>query len=245
MIPKSVYLDSNDFSDLSRPEDELNSSDRDVLALLRDAARNKRARFFISAVHISEAVHASQEYKIAAVRRARLMQELGAGNILRLPLDICKIELDRAFAGEDIVKCSLAELTSKSNEWFGTSIPLDSLKERRDEIGAAIDQSLQGLNRAQRRSYKSKSNPQKKGSQKYIRSLVKDGLSQSSSTTIPTSLLNPDLALDWYLGKTSDDKFRQNTVGLVSDPYLLFNYFIDELGHREALYRIVRDQGEK
>jgi hypothetical protein len=58
MIPKSVYLDSNDFSDLSRPEDELNSSDRDVLALLRDAARNKRARFFISAVHISEAVHA-------------------------------------------------------------------------------------------------------------------------------------------------------------------------------------------
>jgi hypothetical protein len=86
MIPKSVYLDSNDFSDLSRPEDELNSSDRDVLALLRDAARNKRARFFISAVHISEAVHASQEYKIAAVRRARLMQELGAGNILRLKL---------------------------------------------------------------------------------------------------------------------------------------------------------------
>jgi hypothetical protein len=245
MDPKLVYLDSNDFSDLSRSENELSGSDKAILELLRDAKRNGRARFFISPIHISEAVHASEKYKDAAVRRATLMQELGAGNILQFPLNICKRELDRAFATEDKVQCSLAEITSKPDEWFGISSPIDDLKERRKEVSAVIDGALRGLNRAGRRTQKSKLNPEKKSSHAYIRSIVKEGLSQSSPSNIPVALMNPDLALDWYLGKASNEALRKNSVGLLSDPYLLFKYFIDELGHRESLYRVIRDQGEK
>jgi hypothetical protein len=245
MDPKLVYLDANDFSDLSKPENELSSSDKAILELLRDAKRNGAARFFVSPVHLSEAVHASDTYKDAAVRRATLMQELGAGNILQFPLNICKIELARAFADGGRVQCSLAEVTSKPNEWFGMSIPTDNLKERRTEIDAKIDTALRNLNRAERRRQKSKLNPNKASSQLYIRSLVKEGLSQPSSNNFPVDLMNPDLVLNWYLGDASDEEFRKNSVRVLSDPYLLFKYFIDEFGHRESLYRVIRDQGEK
>jgi len=242
---KLVYLDANDFSDLSKPENELSSSDKAILELLREVKRSGSARFFVSPIHISEAVHASEKYKDAAVRRATLMQELGAGNILQFPLNICKIELARAFACEDSVKCSLAEITSKPDEWFGMPHSTEDLKERRDEVSASIDDALRGLNRTERRRQKSKLNPKKKSSHTYIRSLIKEGLSQPPSSNVPVALMNPDLVLDWYLGKASDDAFRKNSVGLLSDPYLLFKHFIDELGHRESLYRVIRDQGEK
>jgi hypothetical protein len=242
---KFVYLDSNDFSDLSKPEDELGDPDKAILEFIRKTKQNGRARFFISPVHISEAVHASDKYKDAAVRRAALMQELGAGNILQFPLNICKIELARAFAGNGRAQCSFAEITSKQNEWFGMPISQDNLKDRRNEVNGAIDTALQGLNRAERRRQKSKLNPKKASSHEYIRSLVKEGLSQPSSNNMLADLMNPDLALNWYLGKASDEEFRKNSVGLLSDPYLLFKYFIDELGHRESLYRVIRDQGEK
>jgi hypothetical protein len=131
MTTKFVYLDSNDFSDLSEPESRLNETDKAVLNALRKARSTGRATFFISPIHISEAVHASETHKEDAVRRAKLMQELGGENLLRFPVDICTIELAKALAGEEHVPCSLKEIMSKPNEWFGMPIPTDGLNDKR------------------------------------------------------------------------------------------------------------------
>jgi hypothetical protein len=65
--PKLIYLDSNDFSDLSEPVERLTDLDRATLQAIRDARRDDRARFFISPIHLSEAVHASELHKEQAV----------------------------------------------------------------------------------------------------------------------------------------------------------------------------------
>jgi hypothetical protein len=245
MPPKFVYLDTNDFSDLSKPESRLSDADKFILDTLRKALSTGRATFFISPIHISEAVHASETHKEDAVRRAQLMRELGGENLLRFPTDICKTELARGFSGEEPVPCSLKEIASKPNEWFGTPATTDDLSNRRKEIQDAIENALQGLNRKDRRRRRSELDLKKKSSHATIRSLVKDGLRNSLPSNIPVSLMNPDLALDWYLGTATDVEFRSNSIQLLKDPYLLFKYFIDELGHREQLYNIIRNQGLK
>jgi hypothetical protein len=179
MTPKFIYLDSNDFSDLSEPESRLKEADKVILEALRKARSTGRATFFISPIHISEAVHASETHKEDAVRRAKLMQELGEGNLLRFPVDICKMELARAIAGEKHVRCSLEEIGSKPNEWFGIPIPTDGLSDRRKEIDDAIENALRGLSRNDRRRRRSELNLKKKSSHVAIRSLVKEGLRNS------------------------------------------------------------------
>ena len=132
-MQKTVYLDSNDFSDLSKPEASLDESDKRVLDALRSARANGRAVFYISPIHLSEAVHASETYKESAVRRAALMSELAGDNLLRFPTDVCKLELDRVITGQDDPVCSLSQIVSGPGEWFGASPP-DNLDDRRNEI---------------------------------------------------------------------------------------------------------------
>src|SRR5271165_6024546 len=99
-MPKLVYLDSSDFSNLSAPYGDLSPERRSILTILREHKSAGTAVFFMSAVHLSEAVHAAREHKEAAVRRAELMHELCGSNILRLATDLPKLELQKAIAGE-------------------------------------------------------------------------------------------------------------------------------------------------
>jgi hypothetical protein len=176
---------------------------------------------------------------------ATLMRELGGNNLLRFSTDICKIELTRALSSEHPAPCSFDEITSKESEWFGMLTPMDNLDDRRREVHEAIESALRGLNRKDRRRRRSELDPKKKSSHATIRALIKDGLRNSPLSKIPISLMNPDLVLDWFLGTATDAEFRLNSIRLLSDPYLLFKYFIDELGHREQLYNIIRNQGLK
>jgi hypothetical protein len=244
-VTKLIYLDSNDFSDLSRTEDRLEESDKAILGFLRNARHAGTARFPISPVHICEAVHASENSKEDAMRRASLMRELGGDNLVRLPTNICKLELSRAFANQSTVACAFSEILSGSNEWFGAHVP-DDLSDRRKEVDEAIENALSRLNRHERRRRRSELNPKKKSNHPTIRSLVRDGVRNLPPNKIPIAqLINPDLVLDWYLGIVSDAEFRENSLKIARDPFLLFKYFIDEFGYREKLYGLVRDQGLK
>lgn len=243
--PKLIYLDSNDFSDLSKPIENLNEQDRTILQAIRNAKKNNTARFFVSPIHLSEAVHASETYREQAISRAKLMQELAAGNILQLPTNICKLELQRAFQGALQVKCSFSEIISKSDQWFGITSSDDNLPELRKEIEKNIDEALLPLNRQERRRRKSELDIRKKSGRTAIRSLIKEGLRNAPPQKIPMSLLNPELATKWFLREATDNDMRENSLRLANDPYVLFKYFIDETGHRDQLYKIVRDQGQK
>jgi hypothetical protein len=106
-MPKSIYLDSSDFSDLSSPEDRLRAEDETVLTALRTAHKNGTALFLLSPPLLSEAVHATEANKKDSVRRAALMRELCGTNTLRYPTQISKMELTRALSGESNVRLTL------------------------------------------------------------------------------------------------------------------------------------------
>jgi hypothetical protein len=84
----------------------IGESDKLVLAALKGARSAGTARFPISPIRICEAVHASDDFKEDAIRRAAVMRELGGNDLVRFPTDICKLELSRAFTNESAV-CAL------------------------------------------------------------------------------------------------------------------------------------------
>src|SRR5258708_11898280 len=152
-MPKLVYLDSSDFSNLSCPEDQIGSSVSEILSLLREHKKNGTAIFFMSAIHFSEAVHSGLEHKASALRRAELMEELCEENILRFPTELPKLELRKALSGLPTSRLSLDELLSEKGQWFGFDFTLNDLVEARRKIDSEIQNLLAPLPRRERRKF--------------------------------------------------------------------------------------------
>jgi hypothetical protein len=171
-MTKLVYLDSSDFSKLSAPDQELTKENLAVLRALREHKRAGTANFFMSAVHLSEAVHAAEVHKQAAVRRAELMRELCGANILRFPTELPRLELQKALRGEKGIRLSIDEITSKQGEWFGTDVPLDGMDERRDNLRQEVYSQLDKLPRKERRKLRSELDLQRRSSREKWRELL-------------------------------------------------------------------------
>ncbi|MEI9923436.1 MAG: hypothetical protein WDN50_07850 [Bradyrhizobium sp.] len=244
-MQKLIYLDSNDFSDLSAPAAALGADDAAILAALRKAQADNSARILMSPPLLSEAVHATMANKQDSMRRASLMRELCGTNILRLPTDICSMEIDRALSN-DRTDLTLKDILSSEDEWFGCKFDANSLSESRRNAQQTIDQGLDRLPRAQRRKFKSQLDLSKASSKPIFRQLIKDGRSTPTIESDPLlSLINQDLFVDWFLREKSDEDIRQHLRRLMSDPYVLFGHFVDRTGHREQLYALTRTAGEK
>jgi hypothetical protein len=97
-MEKLIYLDSNDFSDLSAALNTIRANDAAILAALRKLWQKFTARILLSPPLLSEPVHATMANKQDSMRRASLMRELCGSNILRYPTDICAMEIDHALA---------------------------------------------------------------------------------------------------------------------------------------------------
>ena len=128
-----MYLDNSDFSKLSAPRGELSQENQKILGCLREHKRAGTASFFMSAVHLSEAVHAAESYKPAAIRRAELMRELCGSNTLRLPIDLPSAELNRLLSGNASGRLPIGEIRSEPGSWFGAHVSLDSIADNREK----------------------------------------------------------------------------------------------------------------
>jgi hypothetical protein len=237
-----VYLDSNDFSYLSAPQEQLRKEYRTVLEFLRERKRDETVKFFMSAVHLSEAVHAAETHKEAAVRRAELMRELCGSNILRFPTELPELELKRALQGDKAVSLSIDEITSKEGEWFGVDVPIDGMDERRIRLRREVDALLDKLPRRTRRKLRSELDPQKSSSYDKWRELLTSG-ARSVPIEFPFSLLGQNTAIDWLLGKITNAEFRGRTLKITRNPYIMFKYLLDETKIRQELYEALRKQG--
>lgn len=69
------------------------------------------------------------------------------------------------------------------------------------------------------------------------------GQPNSDPVEFPLSLLDQNLYLDWFLGYATDATMRKHMHDILCDPYLLFDHIIDETGHRDQLYNLVRNGG--
>lgn len=242
-MKKSIYLDSNDFSDLSKPEEELRGDDKAVLHALRNSIEHGAARVLLSPPLLSEAVHATETSKEYALRRAKLMRELCEKNFLPYPTDILRKEFALVTSNSPS-KLALDDFISSEGEWFGTPYTLQSLKETRQKARQKLDERLKHLPRAERRKLKSQLDPLKASSRPLLRRLIKEGQqSNSGPAEYPLSLLDQNLYLDWLLGDTTDAAMQKHMHDILCDPYFLFDYIVDETGHRDQLYNLVRNGG--
>lgn len=147
--PPLIYLDSCDYSNLSKPG--IDGPDARQLAALRALKNRGEAIFVFSGAHISEMSPMDQQYASAASERTRLMVELCGRNTM--------ISFDR------LMKAELARLATQDpqsvtamdgdGEWFPDMGALMSPIDELDVAGALKQQMDQhGMNRKMRRILK-------------------------------------------------------------------------------------------
>ncbi len=242
-VPKLVYLDSSDFSNLSAPVERLSEEYRALLNILRAHKESGAAEFFMSAVHISEAVHAAETHKPNAVRRAELMRELCGSNILRFPTDLPTLELQKALRCEKNARLSLEEVTSNKDEWFGVQVDLDGLARTRTDANQQVKDILRArMPRREWRKLLSELDFRKRSAHMKWRELLTNA-GPAITLEYPLSLFDRDTVLAWLLGEISDADIREKTIKIAHDPYIMFKHLLDEINHRQVLYDILRKQG--
>jgi hypothetical protein len=241
-MSKSIYLDSNDFSDLSAPEDRLKPDDASVLTALRKARRDGSATILLSPPLLSEAVHASETSKEHALRRASLMRDLCGKDSLLYPTDVCKLEFDRALSGKP--PPSLSDIVSGEDKWFGTRYDLQSLHDTRKAAQQKLHEHLNKLPRDKRRKLKSQLNFFKASSRPLLAQLMKEGQIDNDKNEFPFNMINQNQYVDWLLGGKTDFDLHKQLREMLSDPYLLFKHLVDEAGLRDQLYSMTRGGGQ-
>jgi len=193
----------------------------------------------MSAAHLSEAVHAAGSYKPAAVRRAELMRELCGPNTLRLPSDLPTAELTKLLSGKAEGRLSIDEIRSEPGSWFGAHVSLDGMAENRDKTRLELLRSLDKLPRSQRRKLKSQLSFESRSGREKWRELLKSG-AKSVVLPFPLSLIDQKFATSWLLGEVSNVEFRRRVLEITHDPYILFEYLVDETEIRQRLYNSLR-----
>ncbi len=245
-MPKIVYLDSSDFSDLSALESNLSSENHELLQIVRSNASNGQASFVLSGIHLSEAVHATNDlaHKEAAIRRARLMHELCSPKFfLRLPNEIMSLEIAKAVNGATDAKLSTNELFSKESEWFGISLELD-FSQKRQKMMARFDEHISFLPRAERRKLRSDWKLSKASGRENWRKLA-DGHTEPLSNEFPFSLFNRQFIIEWITGHRSDEEFSKTLYSIMNNPLGLVESVLDLTEERHTIYTLLRSRGKE
>ncbi|UFS77798.1 hypothetical protein LPB73_10650 [Tardiphaga sp. 37S4] len=239
-----VYLDSCDFSDLSEPAHRLSEENRRILETIRAAANSGRARFVLSGIHLSEAVHATEHpaHKAAALRRAILMEELCSDNFLRLPHEVMSLEIAKALSGTREAKLSSEELFSGKSEWFGMNLSLEFGNKQRKAM-AQFEERIAHLPRSERRRLRSDMSLTKRSGRAKWRELVRNDTSPLSNE-FPFSLFSAKFVTEWIAGCVTDEEYSSRLYGIMNSPRGLVESVLDLTNERQTIYSLLRSEGE-
>jgi hypothetical protein len=238
-MTKLIYLDSSDFSDLSAPI--LTEENQKILKALRQYKAAGAVQYSLSAIHLSEAVHASASFKSAASQRASLMTELCASRTLRFPNEIFSMEVQQALSSGD-GRLAPSAVFSPDDEWFGFSLRKD-MNEFRERMNREIDRRISHLNRHDRRKFKSDMNFGKASGRRRWRTLIGDTPIQAL-TEFPFNLLDQNFVIGWMFKEHSDQEFIKRLTGMLSNPEAMIGQILDATNQRARIYDALRQQGE-
>ncbi|WP_434601783.1 hypothetical protein J3P91_22345 [Pseudomonas sp. Z4-7] len=229
--PTLVYLDSCDYSALSKPH--LSESEAEHLATLKALRLSGEVLFVFSGAHISEMSPLDQQYSAAAVARTSLMVDLCGRNTL--------ISFDR------LMKAELSRLVTRSSqpvnaldrngEWFPE---MGSLMNPIDELDVAgkLRQEMEKhvLNRKMRRMVKA-GTTNKNGR---LRGDVEKRFGQADySELISKAPMRPrDFAVlkNYVLGRATREEADKAFLESLRDPSYMVQWFIH---HHQQLGPIV------
>ena len=111
--PLQIYLDSNDYSNLSKAMGSKAHPDRPIFDGLCDLVDQNLIEIRFSAVHIVEMTHLDARSKPAALQRARCLQRLTRGRCFRYWIDTEALECREFLAGTP----SFSVIANDRSEW--------------------------------------------------------------------------------------------------------------------------------
>jgi hypothetical protein len=136
------------------------------------------------------------------------------------------------------------EIASKDRDWFGTDLPLDGLRKTHAELHQEINALFAKMPRRERRKHRSELDLQKRSSHEKWRALINRG-SQGAHVAYPFNLVEQSTIVGWFLGEITDAELRLKTLQLLSDPYVMFKYLLENTRIRQTLYDALRKQGRE
>ncbi|AHZ68030.1 hypothetical protein OU5_0951 [Pseudomonas mandelii JR-1] len=221
MKPAIVYLDSCDYSALSKPQ--LTETEAQQLATLRELKLSRTVLFVYSGAHISEMSPLDQKYATAAVERTSLMVELCGRNTLISFDRLIKAELSR------LVTRSSQSVTvlDRNGEWFPD---LGSLMNPIDEIDVAgkLRQEMEkhALNRKARRMVKATTT----NNSGRLRSDVEKRFGQADYSElidrVPMRPRDFTVLKNYVLGRASRGEANRAFLESLRDPDYMAQWFI-------------------
>lgn len=234
-----VYLDSNDYSTLSRTDpDEHIQAMRSALLSLSD---KPNLIFTFSGAHISEMAPVESQYADASVRRTSLLVDLCGRNTMISFDRLIKSELERLITQNP--EPVLA--TSSNGEWFpelgSLMTPVDNLDIERSLQRSANDENL---NRRGRRALKS--TMVKRNGKLRTDVEKKIGRLDLSETLklYPMRPIDARVLTDFVLGKASKADADQAFLESLRDPSFMAKWFIEHHEKLGAVGRWVRAPGK-
>lgn len=241
----TVYLDSQDYSNLTDPKQltpALNATRDSLLAY----ARAGTVRFLFSSVAICEFVPLSSESVHLAAKKAEFLSDLCGTNALVSFDRLISMEINALFgnAGGSV------DPIDPQGTWFPDLAPLDeemSVWQRmQGMVGADLIQ--QGLPRKQRRAISRKL--VKRGQPcAALRSLLEKHDSRSTAAAIiekyPMRPEQADLIAQYVLGRVSEVQFRQALVESLRDPRWMMQWFATTHSLAGPIAEIVRRPGRE
>ncbi len=172
------------------------------------------------------------------------MKELCGDNVLLHPQELCVREILKLIEGKASGKLTHEEMLSKGDEWFGVKHDHSIIKTENENARQELANELSRIPRAERRRRHLSVNFTKPKTKKAIRALIYAG-SPSPRPPFPFSLIDQKLIVDCFLGEKTEQELSKALLSCIQDHYVLFQHVVDQIGHREALYKITREQGER
>ena len=233
--PTFVYLDSCDYSALSKPQ--LAESEAQQLATLKALKRSGDAVFVFSLAHISEMSPLDHQHSTGAVSRTKLLVDLFCRNTVISVDRLMKAELSRLVARNP----QPVGVIDTNGQWFpdmGSLIsPLDEL-----DLVAKVQEETDkyAFNRKTRRMLKS-SVTNKRGN---IRNEMKDGASRMDysdlTDRVPMRLQDFTVIKNFALGRASREEAEKAFLESLRDPSYMAQWFIHHHHQLGAIVEWVR-----
>lgn len=246
--PLQIYLDSSDYSNLSKPDAYLSTELKNLKNQLLTLTKNGAVEIRFSAAHISEIAHLEFRHKTQATQRATLISDLCLGKAMKWPQELFALEAASAFHRKTLPPFPLYG-QSNSGHWF-PHIQVDignNEKLFREEIKIALKKK--GLPRDQRR--------------KIERSFMVDGhlraeliplvkQFQQVATSqfeamfpLTESFYQDEMVLKWATGQISNDLFEKELFKGITDPKNFIGWYFDRYSDAKSSIFWLRDLSKK
>lgn len=241
--PIQVYLDSSDYSTLSRPFVELLPEDRAVLEWLRQNQRRGTIEIRYSMVHLVEACHRDVNSKESAVARAKLIGDLSDTKVMRSIPDIVCSEAGVANRPIDVI----GHAFDNHGKWYPPVGPLAGavqLDLRRIASDTAV---ATGGNRAARRAAKSIVGTRTRR-QNLIQQFCADTAALArlcESHGMPPRVAQRDLFLKIFGQDRSDKEIEELLCSEIFAPRHLVEDYLDRFERARSIRSSVRGLGER